>query len=37
MQKVNGEMASKRTEELLQWDRKHIVHSKYGMGEAITA
>ena len=25
-------MASKRTEELLQWDREHIVHSKYGMG-----
>jgi len=25
-------MTSKRTEELLRWDREHIVHSKYRMG-----
>jgi adenosylmethionine-8-amino-7-oxononanoate aminotransferase len=25
-------MTSKRTEELLQWDREHIVHSKWAMG-----
>ena len=25
-------MTSKRTEELLRWDREHIVHSKWGIG-----
>lgn len=26
------EMNNKRTEELLRWDREHIVHSKWAMG-----
>jgi len=28
-------MSSKRTEELLKWDREHIVHSRYGIGGNI--
>ena len=28
-------MGSKRTEELLKWDREHIVHSRYGIGGNI--
>lgn len=28
-------MTSKRTEELLKWDREHIVHSRYGIGGNI--
>ena len=28
-------MTSKRTDELLKWDREHIVHSRWAIGENI--